>query len=47
MVRVGQSEWDDIKIWVHQVGHLISILPAMWDTNSTIIHQVKEYPEID
>ena len=23
-VRVGQLQWDDIKIWGHQLGHLIS-----------------------
>ena len=32
MVTVGQSPWDDIKILGPQLGHLISIFWAMWDT---------------
>ena len=28
IVRVGQSEWDDIKILGHQLGHLISKFQA-------------------
>ena len=32
MMRVGQSEWDDIKILRHQMGHLISKFQAIWDT---------------
>ena len=35
MVRVGQSEWDDIKILGHQMGHLISKFQAIWDTSLT------------
>ena len=31
MVRVGQSEWGDIKILGHQLGHLISKFQAIWD----------------
>ena len=35
MTRVGQALWDDIKILGHQVGHLISIFEAIWDTSLT------------
>ena len=35
IVRVGQSEWDDIKILGHQMGHLISKFHAIWDTSFT------------
>ena len=40
MVRVGQSEWDDIKILGHQMGHLISKFQAIWDTCLTCQVQI-------
>ena len=40
MVRVGQSDWDDIKILGHQMGHLISKFQAIWDTSLTCQAQI-------